>query len=490
MKHSPSALFLFTALFSILTIFVGCRKDQITTDPSVKLTFSADSVIFDTVFTSIGSVTRKLMVYNTHNDRLNISSISLAAGEQSPFRINVDGSPGTNVKDIEIAPHDSAFIFVRVTIDPTDESNPYVVEDDLNFRINGNEQMVKLVAWGQNAIYILADQQVDGFPAFHIVADSLETVTWTAEKPYVVYGYALINSYGKLIMEPGTRVYFHDKSGLWAYVNGVLQVKGSLENPVTFQGDRLDQDYRDVPGQWDRIWLMEGRAGFDHEIDYAIIRNGFIGLQAESFLTPTANRLKISNTIIENHTGIGVFSRLFNIEADNVVIANCGNYAAALTMGGSYQFWHMTMANNWSFGPRNNPSLFLSNYFLDNDENTVPVPLNFSAGNSIIYGSNNEEVLTDFVAGADSVYLFDNCLIRTERNLSLWPGFKDCLVNIDPQFRDYETFDFQLDTLSPAIDKGKAGIAAEVPYDLNGVDRTLTPDLGAYEFVKPFQRLR
>jgi len=479
-EYFAAGLLLITLLLIVTT---SCRKDEIGSSPLYQLSFSADTVIFDTVFTSIGSVTKQLMVYNKNSERIRISSVSLQSGAQSAFRINVDGAAGNTVNDLEIAANDSAYIFVRVTVDPSDENNPFVVEDELRFMTNGNEQRIKLVAWGQNAVYILADQQIEGFPPFSIVADSLQTTVWTSNRPYVVYGYALINSYGTLIIEEGTQVHFHDKSGLWAFADGVLKVKGTLENPVVFQGDRLDQPYRNVPGQWDRIWLMEGRAGYDHEIDYAIIRNGYIGLQAESFLRPTSNKLIINNTIIENHTGLGLFARLFTIEADNLVLANCGNYTAALTMGGSYTFRHATFANNWSFSPRNNPSLFLNNYFTDAEENIVTVNFQFYAGNSVIYGSAVEEIQTDFKAGADSAYVFEHCLVKTGRNFTDWPAFVNCLKNDDPLFVDYSNFDYRPDSLSPLIDKGNISISAEVPHDLNGTDRSQSPDIGAYEFV-------
>ena len=150
---------------------------------------------------------------------------------------------------MEIAPNDSLFVLLRATIDPANQNDPFVVDEDLIFLTNGNEQKVKLVAWGQDAHYILADTKIGNFPKFKIVADSLETTIWTADKPYVIYGYALINSYGTLQIEEGARIHFHNNSGLWAYVDGVLKVNGSAENPVVFQGDHLDPDYRNLPGQ-------------------------------------------------------------------------------------------------------------------------------------------------------------------------------------------------------------------------------------------------
>ncbi|NOU48772.1 MAG: hypothetical protein HOO86_17160 [Bacteroidales bacterium] len=482
MKKNSSLLLLIIPI--ALLLFDACRKqDLISNDSALKLTFSTDSVVFDTVFTSIGTSTRRLMIYNTSNKRLNISSIQVGENGGSVFRLNVDGTPGLAFENIEIAANDSLFVFVRATIDPLNVDNPFVVEDDLVFLINGNIQKVKLIAWGQDANYIIADQIVKKFPKFKIVADSLQTVHWTAGKPYVVYGYALIDSYGELIIDEGARVYFHDKSGLWAFSDGVLKVRGTLENPVIFQGDRLEQEYRDIPGQWDRIWLMDGRQGFDHEIDYAIIRNGFIGIQAESFLKATANNLILRNTIIENQTGMGIFTRLFAIDASNLVVANCGNYSMALSIGGDYRFMHTTVANNWSLSTRNNPSILLNNYTFDSLDVAIPVPFNLVMGNSIIYGSNSEEIETDFVGGADSTYLFDHCLVKTERKLSSFPGFADCFKNQDPLFKDYEAFDYHPDTLSPVIGKGKIDYSNIVPNDLDGVSRLPLPDLGAYQFV-------
>lgn len=480
--------FFFWFLLVVALAGSACRKqDEISTDQGLKLSFSNDSVVFDTVFSSIGSATQRLMIYNRNNERVKISAASLENGSQSAFRFNIDGQPGTSLYDLEVPANDSLFVFLRVTIDPSDQNNPFVVEDDLTFTTNGNSQSVKLVAWGQDAVYIRADQQVTGFPAFTIVADSLETTVWTAEKPYVIYGYALINSYGTLRIEAGARIYFHDQSGLWSYSEGQLIVAGTAENPVRFQGDRLESqeglDYRNIPGQWDRIWLMEARPGADHQIDHAIIRNGFIGLQAESFLKPTAAALRINNTIIENQTGIGLFSRLYAIEAKNLVIANCGAYGMALTGGGDYRFVHTTIANNWSFSVRNNPSLFFNNFIPDSLDNPVVFPFNFEMGNSLVYGSNKEEFAYEFASGADTSYLFTNTLLKTERKLADWAGFKDCLSNEDPLFKDYEAFNFRPDTLSPVIGKGAANYAEEVPLDLDQVSRTQRIDLGAYQFV-------
>lgn len=472
-------------LIVVLASLNACKKkDDVNTDPSIKLSFSNDSVIFDTVFTTLGSATHRLMVYNESNSQIKISNITLEQGGSSAYRINVDGESGSQFEEIEINGGDSLYVFVRVTIDPTNQNNPLVVEDNIHFLTNTNEQSVKLVAWGQDANYILADTYTTGFPPYKIVADSMEVTTWTNEKPYVIYGFAVIDSYGKLIIQEGTKIHFHKNSGLWAYVDGVLEAGGDdPNNLVVFQGDRLESFYDDVPGQWDRIWLMEGRQGENHIIKNALIKNGFIGLQAESFLSVTQNQVILENVTIQNMTGIGLFTRTFNVDGKNTVLANCGGYCLAVTGGGNYDFKHSTIANYWTGSIRNTPALLLNNFFLDTLDQPISIPLNFSMGNSIIYGYNEDEFLTEMDGGADSIYFFDHGIMRTTKDLTDATIFENILKNEDPDFLDKTLNDYRLDSLSPAVDFGKQSIATEVPLDIIGNSRIESPDLGAYEFV-------
>jgi hypothetical protein len=471
-----------------IMLLVSCQKDIINQDPDVKLKFSQDTVFFDTVFTSLGSTTQSFTVHNTGKQRINISSIRLAGGAASFYRMNVDGLAAYEVKDVEIESEDSLYIFCRVTIDPTDVRNPFVVSDSIVFEINGNIQDVNLVAWGQNANYILADTYVQGFPKFKIIAHENETVRWTADRPYVIYGFALVDSTGLLEIERGTRIYFHNNSGLWIYKGGTIKAKGSIDAPITFQGDRLEAFYQDMPGQWDRIWINEGSV--DNELDYVIIRNGFIGLQLETLQEQMGNSMILSNTRIENMTGYGILTRFYNLTAYNDVVVNCGQYLAALTWGGIFDIRQCTFANYWSTSVRVTPSIVLNNYATDT--NDLPYPFEFRGyfGNNIFYGRNEDELLLMGDSGAPFQYQFDHCLLQTTIDVSdqsLYPG---CLKNEDPMFVDYLTNNYQLDTLSPLIDKGNPEVISQSFFDL-GRDVIETtrekdlPDIGAYEFVKP-----
>ncbi len=475
--------YVWVVIATILIGFTSCRKPtHFSEDESLKVSFSTDTVAFDTVFTTIGSSTRQLMIYNNNDENLKISSIRLENGIQSQFSINVDGQSGYKFSDVEIYSKDSIYVFIRVTINPNDQNNPFFVEDKLIFETNNNRQIISLTAYGQNANYIVANQYIEGFPKFKIIADSLQEVHWTAERPYVIYGYALINSYGTLVIEPGTQVHFHSGGGLWAYSEGQLRVEGTPENPVVFQGDRLEDFYTDEPGQWDRIWLMEAREGYGHSINNAIIKNGFIGIQAQCFEKANRAFLNIHNTVIDNHTGIGLYSNLYNIKASNFVVSNCGNYAVALTGGGQYIFDQGTVANYWNKSTRTTPSLFFNNAYQNpHDGITYAYDFYCEINNCIMYGNQEDEFDTELVAGPDTTYIFNNSILRTKRYNEI--NYNECLFNANPKFVNKDN-DYHLDTLSPAIGLGNPKYATGLlQYDLDGVDRGNNPDAGAYQYV-------
>ena len=471
-----------SALIVLSLIFSSCQKENIfDTDPSLKLNFSSDSISFDTIFTTVGSITRQLKVYNPSNKSIKISSINLTNGNDSFFKINIDGTATTGLNNIELAAKDSLYIFVKVTIDPNDENSPFVIDDQIIFHLNGNTQDVDLVAWGQNANYIIADTYVQGLPPYKIVAHEFSDTTWTSDKPFLVYGYAVVDSNAILRINAGTKIYFHNNSGLWIYKGGAIKVNGELNSEVIFQGDRLEEFYSEIPGQWDRIWINEG--SIENEFSYAVIKNGFIGIQAETLQENMGNQLTLNNTIIKNMSGIGILSRFYNITGRNSVIANCGNYCAAFTMGGNYYFIHTTIANFWTRSVRQTPALFLNNYYINNEGQTQAIDINITFGNSIIYGNIDEEIQYDEDEGALFNYVFDHCDLKTELDISNTTSYLNCLKNEDPLFVDYLINNYMPDSLSPVRNIGSITIAETVVEDILGNNRTESPDLGAYEFI-------
>lgn len=473
---------IFFMILSMFLIIISCeKKEEFINKSDAIAAFSSDSVVFDTVFTTIGSVTKQLRVYNNYDKKLKIGRIYLKSGSSSSYRMNIDGTPTLGLNDLEIDANDSIFIFVKVTIDPNDDLSPFVVSDQIVFETNGNTQEIELAAWGQNANYIVADQNIPGFPPFKIVAGEYTDTTWNSEKPYLVYGYAVVDSNAILRISEGTQIHLHSNSGLWVYKGGSLKVNGTMENPVVFQGDRLEYGYSETPGQWDRIWLNEG--SINNEFNYAIIKNGFIGIQAETLQEQMGNALVINNTIIENMTGFGLFSRYYNISAANLVIGNCEIYDIALTLGGNYDFRQCTFANYWNNSLRQTPNLILNNYYKDINDQVVPFQMEVFFRNCINYGRNDEEMEFDLDTAAVFNYTFENCLLKTSLNTDDPETYINCIINDDPLFVDPSINDYHLDSLSPAIDRGNTEVAQSVPEDIDGVNRLPDPDIGAYEYV-------
>ncbi|MDY0142703.1 MAG: choice-of-anchor Q domain-containing protein [Bacteroidales bacterium] len=469
-----------------LLMINSCDKNAFTTDPSDKLVFSTDTVQFDTIFTNIGSATNYFVVKNSNSSKsIKIDRIFVSKGSNSKYRLNIDGFSANNVKDIELYPGDSIFIFVEVTIDPNRDE--MIEEDSVMFVSNGNTQNVKLVAFGQDVTLINGK---------YISNDTI----WNADKPVLIYNSALVDTLVTLTVNAGSKVYFHRGASL--FIKGSLIVNGQLDNVVTFTGDRLEAHYSETAGQWgafiqDYYGNTTGIFGGIHLlagsmyniIDYAEIKNSIIGLQVDSCVTPGIPTLTLKNTNIENSKIIGLYALGAHIQAENCVFANSGQYNVACLIGGDYSFIHCTMANYW-VGNRQTPQVILNNYYTYNigagNQISYRDLKNAYFGNCIIYGSRDNEIVLDLAEDAQANFRFDNCLIKSKEyeNIQGSDYFIDNIWNENPKFIETtKPFDYHLDTLSPAKDTGKPEIGQLVPNDQDGNSRLSdnAPDIGAYE---------
>lgn len=475
---------------SVLTLTFSCRKDGIEQSSSARLSFSTDSVLFDTVFTTFGSTTKRLKIYNPNSSPLNISSISVGNGTDSQFRINVDGVSGNSHKDVFIGAKDSLFIFAEVTIDPNNTLTPFVVNDNINFVVNGNNQHINLAAWGQNAHYFVANKSVNGIPLVYLDRDNSNTaldVTWTDDKPYVIYGgFLTLDGDDKLTIDKGVRVHMHNGSGIWVYENGNINVNGTKDEPVTFQGTRLEHAFQDISGQWDRIWINENTNGIDNVFNYAIIKNGFIGIQAETnpftAIAPvSANKLRLNNCKIHNNSVAGILTKNYQITDTNSIISNAGQYSLLVQGDGAYQFYHTTFANYWSESTRKTPSILLQNAYTNINGATVVSNLTaVDFYNCIVHGDQEIEFDTETIDGGTINFSFNNCVLKTSNDVS-GSNFVNLVLNPTADlFVDKTLYDFHLADGSPAINAGDN--ATVVATDHDGEARTDgSPDIGAYE---------
>ncbi|MGB3076959.1 MAG: choice-of-anchor Q domain-containing protein [Chitinophagales bacterium] len=458
-------------LFVCLTgiIFYSCKKDTITTNSGDKLSFSTDTLTFDTVFTSLGSTTLYFTVHNPHNQKISISNIRLGGGDQSIYRLNIDGYPVNELTDLEIPANDSIYIFVAVTIDPNDENNPYVMYDSVLFETNGNLQSVTLQAWGQNANFIYGEV--------------IGTQTWTPEKPYVIIHSILVDSDEVLTIQPGCRIFMHADSRF--YVQGTLKVMGQANDSVIFRGDRLESYYVDDPGNWEGIHLL--RSSHDNEINYAVIKEAIVGIRVDSLKETSAPKLTMRNSQIRFTLSSGLLGITADIYAENCLIQGCGEWNVQLEYGGNYVFENCTFANYSSvLINHQSPVARLSNYFAYKDEQGMDqiLPANLNAGfrNCIIYGSLEKELDLDPTTLAEFNFTFDHCLLKVNEDIDTTvTSFVECIYNQDPLFADpFDHDDYHLSAESPCID---AGVLNGLTIDLDGKPRTDgKQDIGCYEF--------
>lgn len=475
-----------------MAVLFSCKKDFFAESGPGQLSFSSDSILFDTVFTSVGSVTKTLMVYNRNENPVDVSHIGLVnTNSNSFYRINVDGLPYNKQENLKIGPQDSIFVFVEVTVNPNDNNTPFLVSDSIEFVTNNKSQYINLIAFGQNAnFYTPQDniyEDVDGNEIILRYYPIKGNEIWSNELPHLVYGYVLIEDGASLTIESGTQIYFHNNSGLYVgnpfnnAEGGTLIVNGSSGNEVVFRGDRLDAGYEEAPGMWNKIYFAP--RSINNKINYAIIRNATVGIQLDSLNSISEPTLEINNTIIEHISDIGLFAQGSNVKGYNNLITNCGRYGLVLNIGGYYNFEHCTFANHYPYNNRNTPNVVLNNYYEDINGTLQPRPLeeaNFT--NCIISGSLNHEISLSKSEDIAFNYLFENCLIKMHpdsniNHLNQSNSIKTSSNNII--FEDAYSGDFNLKENSPALD---AGLETQINLDLAGQLRNVNnPDLGALE---------
>lgn len=472
MRISSSAIL---SLFVLFVLFsASCKKEQLLTSGG-DLRFSTDTLTFDTVFTQTGSFTLGVKIFNPQDQKIIISSVKLEKGNASYFHLNVNGIPGNNVTDIEIAANDSIYVFATVNIDPNADSMPFIVEDRLIATMNGKEFAIPVYAFGQNAYYI--------------VGDTLHTQTWKTDKPYVIIHSAEVIEGATLTIPAGARIYMNADSRL--YVLGRLIVNGTKEDSVIFQGDRLDRayfGYEGYPGEWGGIYFDSSSTG--NKLSWTVLKNcgsnpgGGLPFAIEVFGRPgISTQLSMDHTIIENAIGYGLLCFQANVKAENSLIHDCGAQALAVLQGGTYSFDNCDFIN---YLPKKlshieEPTVAVLNYFDISNTEYWEGDLSADFKNCVIYGSIDNELFCNKKGNAAYNASFDHCLIQSLETQPAYVNLTDAILNQDPQFEDAKKWDFRPKTGSPLIDAGVniSGLGNDLddkPRVVNG-----TIDIGCYE---------
>ncbi len=459
MKKKYSLFLLLTALLFLTGINSSCSK--IKGNSKGHLNFSIDTLVFDTVFTTIGSTTQQFKIYNNENKPVQIDEIELMGGANSPFSINIDGEAKDFIKNITLRANDSLFAFVEVNLNVNSQTLPLIIEDSIRFRTNGVDQYVKLTVWGQDAYFHYKD---------------LNEGTWPNDKPHVIYGYAGVDSSKTLNIQAGTKVYLHKNALLYIY-KSTLNINGTLGNEVVFQGDRLESIYQEVEGQYYGIYFHQARAS---TIDYAIMKNGTSGVHL--FGNDASNpgyTLTMTNTRIFNPSRYGVFIYSgAKVKAENCLISRCGTHALLVLEGGDFNFNHCNLVG---YGNSQSPAVGISNFYNDYTTGTTNVG-SINEGkfyNCIIAGKLGTEMAIDTLQmnGVTLNFDFRSCLIRSETVYND-AFYQNIIWNLNPLFENTAQGDFIYQAISPL---NGAGFASSVLNDIFGNPRNNPPDIGAVE---------
>ena len=460
----------------------GCQDDDsFSTNVSNILSFSADTVKLDTVFSAVPTTTRTFWVHNESGDGIRCTKIRLERGNQSGFRVNVDGvylgsESGYQASEVEIRKGDSIRVFVELTSPVNGRNKPWLVEDNLLFLLeSGVTQKVNLNAYSWDAIK---------YRNLHITNDT----TLTGDRPIIVYGKLTVEEHATLTLAAGTTLYFHDGGGIDVY--GRLCSQGEAGKEVILRGDRLDWMFDYLPydlmsGLWDGIHFYE--TSYDNVMEFTDLHSSFNGIVCDS-ADVEKQKLTLKNMTVHNCQGKGLSTVNCKVTAENCQFTNT-LYECVDILGGDVTMNHCTLAQFYPFDSNRRPAL---NYY---STTTMPL-LRMDCINSIVTGypedvvmgaTENENIPFNYrfissilrtPAVEDAEHIIDVIFENVEDTASVQGDKHFKLVDINTQH-----YDFHLDSLSPAINKGSKDYP--VSDDRDGKARDDQPDIGCFEESKP-----
>ncbi|MEE1946863.1 hypothetical protein VRU48_17185 [Pedobacter sp. KR3-3] len=452
-------------LLSILTslIFAACNKDEeLTLDLDAKLNFSSDSVLFDTVFTAVGSSTRRLKIYNRNSRAINLNQIRLSGGNNSAFSLNINGQAVSETNNLKINGNDSINVFVKVNINPTQQDLPFIVQDSILCYFNGKKQRIALVAYGQNAVFINS-------------ATIKNNMVWNSKLPYIIYKSLTVAENTNLTLEPGTKILFHGNSTM--SIKGTLTALGTKADSIVFASDRLEKLYSNETGQWNGIHFYPESK--NSRINYAVIKNGITGITVDSLSVNDQPKLLLTNTIIKNMEVVGFLGYQTDLTAFNNLFYNCGQYLLYGVGGGKYNLKQNTFAGYNPYFARKTAAVYFSDYI----SNTQSGNLSIDFYNNIVWGSLSNEFLIDKKATNTLLTAtVKNNLLKINTNTLNGTN----LLNSDPLFINVDAGNFRLAKGSPANNKGfdlstDSYFSTYLNKDLNYKLRIFPSELGCYE---------
>lgn len=450
----------FLAIVGIWTV-MSCSLDEenFSSNPNLTLLFSTDTVAFDTLLSATRSSTRRLKVINPNNESINLNSISLGKGDDSDYSVIINGRTASGVSNQTLLGGDSLLVLIEVNVTPRDENLPYIVKDSIVFEWNTNRAHVKLIAYGQDG-----NRRTKG-----IICDE----TWTSDRPHIIADTLLVSPDCELTIEKGAKIYFENDAAL--FFQGTLKAIGDSANHIEFRNARFDGVYNQVPGQWNGIYFLEGSS--NNEISYADIYNGQFGLRIGTPDEDNEPDVVVSNTKIYNMSFAGILAFTSDVKAINTLIYNCGTYLVGNFAGGNYTYQHCTFSNDPSLFIQDEPSVQFSDNILIGENELLTDDLSLLMQNTIVWGTGEEEFQINTGGGSAIEVTLSTNIIKSALE------FENNFTSLDfnfAGFRDPFLFDYSLDSLAFAQDKGTP---LDINDDITGTPRDAMPDIGAYERI-------
>lgn len=463
----------------------SCKEYQVDNNPALRLSFSKDTVSFDTLFTQQGSATLQLMVYNRNAAALMIDKIWLE--QNNAFSVNIDGEADvTRLTNLQINGGDSMYVFIRLSQTKENQSNtPVLIEDILHFHLaSGTAQQVLLQAYGQDVTRL--GKKSGGRTEYNTA------YTFKADKPYLIFDTLIFG--GPLMIDAGATLYMHN--GACIYALDEVHVNGTLDAPVVIRGDRLDKLFDSVPyayagGSWNGIYLQADKA-HDYQFQYADILSGNIGLYCYSTKKNALATLHMNGCRIHNQALYGLVLLNTNALVSNTEISNCASYCVYCA-GGKQDFVHTTVASYFNYTNIRIQSVAKDDaaaVFIDNLSKTEQTITSFY--NSIITGflPNQLVVATPFDRYYPGSFVgnylkTDTLRIPSAAQNVYWQNTDTAAVfkNDFYKYKEYIYYDFHLDSVSPAIGIADSIAALPFPVDRDGLSRALKrPDAGCYQY--------
>lgn len=465
-------------LFVVALISSCSDDDSFTPSQQNLLTFSTDTVKLDTVFSNVPTPTKTFWVFNHSGDGIRCVNVRLERGNQTGFRVNVDGTylgeaSGFQASNVEIRNKDSIRVFVELTSPLNYQEGPVSWQDNLLFTLeSGVVQKVALSAFTWDAVFV---------NNLHVKGEQ----TLSGEKPIVVYGGIMVDSAATLTINKGTTLYFHNDAGIDVY--GRLLCKGEADANITLRGDRIDRmfaylPYDNVSGQWKGIRFHESSYG--NQMAYTDIHSTYDGVVVDS-CDVGRSTLDMNACTVHNCQGFGVKAIHCQMSLTNCQLTNTLGDCLYVE-GGDVKVASCTLAQFYPFDSNRGVALRIR---------AIDAPLAFECMNSLVTGYADDELMGE---RADTTYQFDyhfsHCVLRTPQVTTddsvrfvnvVFENPKDTTGTGRRHFLKFDTdnlqYDFRLDSVSVAI--GKADPATCPPTDRNGLTRDEKPDVGAYEFA-------